>query len=51
MTEIVARGSAQEENPARWWQSAVLYQIYPRSFQDSDDDGVRDLKGVLERLP
>jgi alpha-glucosidase len=33
------------------WRGAVFYQIYPRSFQDSNGDGVGDLKGVLERLP
>ncbi|WP_288432399.1 alpha-amylase family glycosyl hydrolase, partial [uncultured Deinococcus sp.] len=35
----------------KWWQSSVIYQIYPRSFQDSGDDGVGDLRGVTARLP
>jgi hypothetical protein len=35
---------------ADWWRGAVLYQIYPRGFRDSDGDGVGDLNGVAEKL-
>ena len=34
----------------KWWETAVIYQIYPRSFQDSNSDGIDDLPGMTTRL-
>ncbi len=39
--------ASSEQN---WWKNAVIYEIYPRSFQDSNGDGVGDLNGIIERL-
>jgi glycosidase len=39
------------EFTGEWWRREIIYQIYPRSFQDSNKDGIGDLKGVRSRLP
>ena len=45
--EAKAATAASEED---WWKNAVIYEIYPRSFQDTNGDGIGDLNGITERL-
>ena len=35
----------------QWWHGKVAYQIYPKSFKDSNGDGIGDLRGIIEKLP
>ena len=43
-----ARTAARQEKAAPWWRGATIYQVYPRSFKDTNGDGVGDLKGCIE---
>ena len=48
--QIAPTQSAQQAGVQDWWKNAVIYEIYPRSFQDSNGDGVGDLNGITQRL-
>ncbi len=56
LTEILMRAKDKfierksEEMKTSWWKEAVVYQIYPRSFMDSNGDGIGDLQGIISRL-
>ncbi len=45
------RAAADRPVDPDWWRGAVIYQIYPRSYQDSNADGIGDLSGIIHRLP
>jgi alpha-glucosidase len=45
-----AQQAAADAEGHQWWQHAVFYEIYPRSFADSDDNGIGDLKGITSRM-
>ena len=51
MTKMDQVQAATRDDDADWWRGGVIYQIYPRSFQDSNGDGIGDLQGIVERLP
>jgi len=48
--DTLARRASQLGGDTTWWRGAVIYEIYPRSFQDTNGDGIGDLKGIARRL-
>lgn len=48
---LSSQSTEHAADEARWWQRGVIYHVYPRSFQDSNSDGIGDLEGIRRRLP
>ncbi len=48
--KTMANRTALDKTQPDWWKQAVFYQIYPKSFQDTDGDGLGDLQGIIKRL-
>jgi alpha-glucosidase len=50
LAQAPSSSTSLQKQDGEWWKHAVIYEIYPRSFQDSDGDGVGDIKGITSRL-
>lgn len=49
--QVAAEAAVERPGPMQWWRTAVVYQVYPRSFADGNGDGVGDIAGLRSRLP